>query len=476
MGGYGFSILVADDDQQRNDLLTKLLESSGFSVLSVYSGVDAITAIQENSHDMLLLDVRLPDMSGFDVLKVIKQENNCRDCFIIMISSILITSVDQSKGFESGADGYIVFPMSNREFKARINAFVRHKKTLDHLRQSEYMLRSVFENSEDGIIMLDPEGKITFANKVAHRMFARSPGHMNDLFFGTPITSGGKTIIDIPNGPDALTVELKLINLDHDDHSVSIAYLRDITERRQREEKMSERLDLMLCNERQQDKIFSLIAHDLRSPFNNLIGLTDFLVSEMEHLSRTEIVKHISSVNKSAQKVFALLLNLLDWSRLKSGSWRSENKRILLAELVNDVMALYVEMANAKNIALQNNVDATLTLYADYNVLHSVFRNLIMNSIKFTSPGGYVMANAIPAGDKMILSVTDNGAGMTTEKMNILFDKDHLGEKSHPESGTGLGLQLCKELVESAGGRMEFTSSEGQGTTASFIMPDRTGS
>lgn len=471
MSELGFTILLADDDPQRNDLLSSILEASGYHVVKVFSGLDAIDAVKESAPDMLLLDVRLPDINGFEVLQQVKQGENSKNCFVIMISSLLITSSDQSKGFEAGADGYLVFPMSNREFKARINAFVRHKSTLDDLQRSELALKAVLENSEDGIIMLDVDGKITFANKVAHRMFSIAPGHFTDLFFGEPITSREKTIIDIPSGSDVLTVELKVISLNHVHPGVSIVYLHDITERRLKETKMSEQIDRMLSNERQQDKLFSLISHDLRSPFNILIGLTDFLLTEMESISRSELATHVASVNKSAQKVFALLLNLLDWSRLKTGSWYSEFKEINLNELANNVLSVYIEMANYKKIVLENKIDPTISLNADYNILHSVLRNLLANAIKYTNDGGHVVVNAIPAGAEMILQVTDNGAGMSSEKIAMLFDKGRLGEKSHPESGTGLGLQLCKDLIESAGGRLDFSSETGKGTTVSFVLP-----
>lgn len=452
-------------------MLSELLGTSGYHVLQAFSGEETIRVTREKAPDMLLLDVRLPDVNGFEVLRLIKQENHCKNCFIIMISSMLITSADQSAGFEAGADGYLVFPMSNREFKARIAAYVRHKKTFDDLQRNELLLKAVFENSEDGIIMLDPEGKITFANKVAHRMFSISPGKMDDLFFGKPITSDEKTEIEIPHGSDVLTVELKVISLDHGQEGIFVAYLHDITESRIKEAKMSEQLDRMLCSERQQDKLFSLIAHDLRSPFNILIGLSDFLLKEMEHINRGEMLKYLSSINKSAQKVFALLLNLLDWSRLKSGNWRSEYKQVAIAELVNNVFAVYMEMADAKNIVMENKIDPGTSLSADYNILHSVFRNLLTNAIKYTAPGGHITVNSIPTGPEMTLSVTDDGAGMTAEKKEMLFDKERLDEKSHPESGTGLGLLLCKELIESAGGHIDLISALGKGTTVSFTLP-----
>jgi len=151
--------------------------------------------------------------------------------------------------------------------------------------------------------------------------------------------------------------------------------------------------------------------------------------------------------------------------------WWSEYNQVASAGLVNNVFAVYAEMADAKNIVMENKIDPGTSLSADYNILHSVFRNLLANAIKYTAPGGQITVNSISAGSEITLSVTDNGPGMTAEKKEMLFDKERLDEKSHPESGTGLGLLLCKELIESAGGHIDLISALGQGTTVSFTLP-----
>jgi K+-sensing histidine kinase KdpD len=462
-----FSILIVDDDADRNSILQKLLISMGFTVFFSYDGNDGVAKALEHNPGLILLDVKLPDINGFEVLRMLKSGDFTKNCFVVMLSSVHINSSDQTKGFETGADGYLVFPLSNREFSARIQAFVRHKQTIDSLRNSEQHLRTVLENTADGMLMIDYEGKIKFANNAAQRLFHRTTKTMKNLVFGLPITGTEKTVIDIPVGENIITAEIEVTETGIGKQKVSIVTLHDITEYRKTAEKMTNQIDLLLNNERHQDKMFSMIAHDLRSPFNVLLNLTETLAHENEDMSRAEIVRHLVSIHNSSQKVFNLLINLLDWSRIKTGHWQQFPKNIDVREFVSEVFTLYEEMASGKNIALINKITSPQWVYIDSNILHALLRNLVSNAVNFTSRGGYIAIDAKPEGACLKVLVEDNGAGMTDEKLRNLFNRDHMGEKSHQESGTGLGLYLCRELVEIAGGKLEITSTPNQGTTVS---------
>ncbi|MEI6433949.1 MAG: ATP-binding protein [Bacteroidota bacterium] len=462
-----FSILIIDDDAKRNLILQTLLIPMDFSVISAYTGEEGIQLIKDHPPEMVILDVKLPDINGFDVLEKIKSQEFSKHCFVILISSVLINSDDQSKGFESGADGYLVFPLSNREFTARIQAFVRHKQTIDSLRNSEQHLKTVLENTSHGMLMIDYEGKIKFANNAAQRLFHRTASKMKNLVFGLPITGSEKTVIDIPVDENVITAEIEVTETGIGKQKVSIVTLHDITEYRKKAEKMTDQIDLLLNKERHQDKMFSMIAHDLRSPFNVLLNLTEALVEDNEDMSREEILRHLGSIYNSSQKVFNLLINLLEWSRIKTGNWQQYPQNINLRNSVSEVFVLYKEMAIKKNISLINRIPSDTQFYTDANILRALFRNLVSNAIKFTSQGGYIAVDAKPEGAYLKVWVEDNGVGMTDEKLHNLFDRDHMGEKTHQESGTGLGLFLCRELVEIVGGKLEITSKINQGTTVS---------
>lgn len=441
-----------------------------FFVISAYSGVEGIQITRDQQPDIVILDVKLPDINGFEVLQMIKSWESTKNCFVIMISSVLISSEDQSTGFESGADGYLVFPLSNREFSARILAFVRHKQTIDALTDSELRLKTVLENTSDGMLLLDYEGKIMFANNTAQRLFHRKSDGMNDLMFGLPIVGSGKTIIDIPAEGNLITAEIEVMETGSGKQKVSIVTLRDVTEHRRLAEKMTSQIDHLLNNEQHQDKLFSMIAHDLRSPFNVLLNLTESLIEEHQGMSQDEMIKHLSIIYHSSQKVFNLLVNLLDWSRIKTGSWKQFPQLTNINSVVNEVFTIFVEMAVRKDITLINKVLSSTQLLIDLNILQAILRNLISNAIKFTSPGGYVTVNAEVEPTQLKLWVEDNGSGMSEEKLNNLFDRDHMGEKSHPDSGTGLGLYLCKELVEISGGKLEITSTPSKGTKVCCVF------
>jgi signal transduction histidine kinase len=293
---------------------------------------------------------------------------------------------------------------------------------------------------------------------------------MNNLIFGLPIMGIGKTIIDIPVDDNLISAEIEVMETGTGKQKVSIVTLHDVTEHRRLAEKMTSQIDLLLNNEQHQDKLFGMIAHDLRSPFNVLLNLTEAIILEYQGMSEDEIIKHLNIIYRSSQKVFNLLVNLLDWSRIKTGSWKQFPQSTNIGHVVSEVFTIFDEMAARKNITLTNKVPASTQLLIDLNILQAILRNLVSNAIKFTSSGGYVAVYAEDEPNQLKLWVEDNGTGMSEEKLNNLFDRDHMGEKTHPDSGTGLGLYLCKELVEISGGTLEITSAPIQGTTVCCVF------
>jgi signal transduction histidine kinase len=235
------------------------------------------------------------------------------------------------------------------------------------------------------------------------------------------------------------------------------------------------------------DKFFSILAHDLKNPFQGLLGFIDLLYEDLDELTNAQIKEYLSNVRNASYHTYALLENLLEWSRIQSGKMPFTPTVFSLREEINSVISVLDNNATRKEIKLINEVDTGLMVEADRNMIHSVLQNLITNSIKFSnSKGKVVLRSRVPQtnvqskssedqGDRQWLevSISDNGIGIPEEILPKLFKLN--GQYSQAgtanEPGTGLGLVLCHEMVEKNGGRIWAESIAGQGTTFIFTIP-----
>ncbi|MFZ1289467.1 MAG: PAS domain S-box protein [Melioribacteraceae bacterium] len=222
------------------------------------------------------------------------------------------------------------------------------------------------------------------------------------------------------------------------------------------------------------DKFFSIISHDLRSPFTSIIGFAEVMVEDLDNLSKDEIKEFTNSIYKSSKNVQNLLENLLQWSRIQTGRIEFNPINFEINNLINDVMALYQVNAARKKITLVNLVEKQIKVNADKFMIDTVLRNLISNSIKFTPQGGNIKINAEDLGnDNITISISDSGVGIKEEIIDKLFKIDsHITTRgTEKEKGTGLGLILCKEFIEKHNGKIWVESKIEQGSKFKFTLP-----
>lgn len=221
------------------------------------------------------------------------------------------------------------------------------------------------------------------------------------------------------------------------------------------------------------DHIFSIIAHDLRSPFNNILGFSDLLIENKDDDTFTESVKYLNIINSSANNTLILLDNLLNWAISQTGEISFNPVKIVFSNIIMEVLSLEKSIAMAKNISLNYFTADEIEVYADENMLKIILRNLISNAIKFTKVGGHIRIGAISKQNRIEITVSDNGIGMSEEKRKVLFDiysiSTTLGTAN--EKGSGLGLVLCKEFVEKHKGEIWVESNEGKGSDFKFTLP-----
>jgi signal transduction histidine kinase len=221
------------------------------------------------------------------------------------------------------------------------------------------------------------------------------------------------------------------------------------------------------------DLFFSIIAHDLRSPFTALFGNAELAIHYLDTSSKEEMKECLTQIKTSAESVYALLENLLTWSRLQRGMMESQAGTVPLFETVDHIMHLFILNAQQKQITLRNVVPIEVSVYADANMIQTVIRNLLSNALKFTNPGGNIEVSAQQNNQEVEILISDTGMGISEDRIPNLFQVDIRSSTrgTDGEQGTGLGLPLCKDLVEKNGGILNVESRPGKGTTIRFTLP-----
>jgi PAS domain S-box-containing protein len=268
-------------------------------------------------------------------------------------------------------------------------------------------------------------------------------------------------------------VKLSLIFDNNDKIAGILGVTRDITERKLTEKELVKKNTELKNAIAQKDKFFSILAHDLKSPFGHILNFTNLLVDEYDSFPEKKRRLFIELINKSSKQIYLLLENLLDWSRSQGGKIEFFPQKVNLDRIVIEVMELLSNSANTKKINLSKDIPSKLTLKADDYMLKTILRNLVGNAIKFTDKQGNVHISAAISGNEVIISITDNGVGMAQESIDSVFSLNNAYTKdgTEGEKGTGLGLLLCKEFIEIHGGKLSIKSKEGEGSVFSFSLP-----
>lgn len=224
----------------------------------------------------------------------------------------------------------------------------------------------------------------------------------------------------------------------------------------------------------EKDKFFSIIAHDLRSPFNGFLGLTQVMAEELPNLNMEEVQNIAVRMSKSATNLYRLLNNLLEWAQIKQGAILYKPEVVQLKLVICGSLEIIQESANNKKIDITTNIPHELQVFTDINMLQTVLRNLLSNALKFTPRGGKIhVSGRVNEYKNIEIAISDTGIGMSQTLVDNLFRLDaQKGRKgTDGELSTGLGLLLCKEFVEKQGGKLWVESAEGTGSVFYFTLP-----
>ena len=231
-------------------------------------------------------------------------------------------------------------------------------------------------------------------------------------------------------------------------------------------------LELIQLNE-DKVKLISIISHDLKNPMNTIIGLTELLEKKIQHNDLASIDEYARNINNSTQQIRTLLSNLLDWSISLGGKIEFRPIKISLRKIVDEVIGLLEETLKLKSLTIVYDCHEDVEVYVDKEMISTVLRNIISNSIKFSHPNSDIKISCERKEDQVSISILDQGIGMSEKTISRLFKAGHLqssnGTKS--EKGTGIGLMLCKDFLHKHNSDVKIESEEGKGSIFKFNLP-----
>ena len=363
-----FKLLVVDDVQTNVLLLKALLGKEGYGILVANNGQEALEVIRNENPDLILLDVMMPGMDGFEVAERLKSEE-----FRCEIPIIFLTALDDTQsivnGFKLGVGDFISKPFRKEELMVRIK------------------------------------------------------------------------------------------------HQLSLVAARRIIEEK------NEELRKTIAG---RDKMYSVIAHDLRSPMASMKMLLNTIMMSVEKDKiDPDIFDMLEMSNKTSEEVFSLLDNLLKWTKSQLGKLTVIPQKLDISGLADGVVEVMNSVAEVKHIKLIRTDHESFFVYVDIEMIKSILRNLISNAVKFSNPDSEIKVGIKAEDGKVIVSVTDSGKGIKKEDQHkLLKDSSHFTTYgTNSEEGSGLGLLLCRDFARKNGGELWFESEENLGSVFSFSLP-----
>lgn len=363
-----YKILIVDDVMSNVLLLKVLLTNEKFAIATASNGRQALEQVEKENPDLVLLDVMMPDMSGFEVAQHLKSNPNTADIPIIFLTALNSTA-DIVKGFQVGANDFISKPFNKEELIIRVT----HQISL----------------------------------VAAKRLILSKTEELQRTIVG-------------------------------------------------------------------RDKLYSVIAHDLRSPMGSIKMVLNMLILNLpSEKIGAEMYELLTMANQTTEDVFSLLDNLLKWTKSQIGKLNVVYQDVDLVEVTDGVIKIFSMVASLKKIRIREMKPEKMMVNADIDMLKTVVRNLLSNAIKFSKENSEVLVKMEEVDGMAVVSVQDYGCGISEEGQKKLLHTDtHFSTfGTNNEEGSGLGLLLCKDFVVKNGGKLWFTSKEGEGSIFSFSIP-----
>ncbi|MBB6634288.1 response regulator [Cohnella thailandensis] len=503
---YPVNILAVDDRPENLLAIEAVLEGEPYRLVRAHSGPEALKCLLREEIAVILLDVQMPGMDGFETAGHIQAYDRSKHIPIIFITATSKEAKHFSAGYSAGAIDYMVKPFVPHILKSKIRAFVRLYDMQKRLRQqteqleringhltratqeltkAEAQARVVMETSLDAVLVFDSAGLILRANPATEKMFGYSPGELPGrplelllpgLTRGSLSDLEGKVREVEPKRRDGTGFPAEIqVGRSPNDPSLLACSIRDITERKQAEAKLLEAKEIAERASTAKSEFLSFMSHEIRNPLNGVIGMLDLLLDSGLKPEQRELAE---MVLQSGNAMARIMNDVLDYSKLESGRMEMEDEPFLLKVCLEQVRDIFAAQLRAKRLEYVVVMDPELPgiVRGDMSRLQQVLLNLVGNSVKFTSEGGIYIFVALAASDEDSITaeftVKDTGIGIPEGKGDLLFHPFTQAEAStnRKYGGSGLGLAISKTLVELMGGTIRIEPSQEPGATFVFTV------
>jgi signal transduction histidine kinase len=485
------AILVVDDNEANRYAISRSLERVGFRVRQASAGLEALRLLEERPA-LVVLDVRLPDLDGFEVCRRIKADPATASLPVLQISAQFTRSADRAFGLEGGADGYLVAPIDPDELVAAVRALLRIRRAEEEARAVARQWQAMLDAIADGVCLLDPAGRVQRCNRAladilrrpADQIVGRSPA---ELGLSWPARAGdtpGRKSVEQELGGHWYRLTIDPVPGEAGGPAGAIGILADVTDRRRADEairKLNEDLErrvaartaeLQAANDELEAFAYS-VSHDLRSPLRALDGFSRILLEEHAAALPREAREYLQGVRGNAQKMGRLIDDLLQFSRL--GRQFIDKQLVSPADLVRQALTELRSEQEGRSVEI---VIGTLPpCEGDPALLQQVWLNLLSNALKYTrkQPAARIEISGEacrgPDGEECVYRVRDNGAGFDMKYARRLFG---VFQRLHPArdyEGTGVGLAIVQRIVHRHGGHVWAEAAVNEGATFSFALP-----
>jgi PAS domain S-box-containing protein len=490
-------ILVVDDNAPLRYALGRTLRQHSFEVIEASTGERALELAAAEQPDLVLLDVNLPDIHGFDVARRLKQADRTRNIPILQISASFVQMEHRMEGLAAGADAYLVEPVEPGELVANIRALLRMRDAEAGLQRTTAMLAAVVDASPLAIVVLDRDGTVRTWNPAAQQLF----GYATDEVVGQPSSGGPMAFLleaglleRLADGESTSGLELSAARKDGTGMEVSIfaaaleapgsaryvAIIEDVSGRKRYER---ERADL-LAREREarreaeaanrlKDEFLATLSHELRTPLNAIMGWASML--RQQSLDEEGSIRALEIIERNARSQQQLVNDILEVSRIIRGQLRLDLQPVDVLATIREALESVAPSAVAKHQRVDIDLpEAPILVSGDQERLQQVFWNVLSNATKYTPRDGAITITVAPTPTDVAVTVRDNGIGISPDVLPHIFERFRQGDAgpTREYGGLGLGLAIVRHLVEAHGGTVRAESGGlGQGAAFTVILP-----
>jgi len=456
-------VLIVDDREQNRYVLTRLLQQAAYQCEEAASGKEALRKLR-SLPDVVILDVHLPDMSGFDLCRQIKSDPATAQVSVLQISASFVSPEDKAKALEAGADGYLTHPLDGVVLIATLRSLIRLREAEVMARTAAVQWQSTFDALSEGLAFVDPKGKITRFN---HAFEVLCNGHAPHLaeadasellqgILGTdlPVHYSGEerysAEFDIGKRTIRTTVDRVMV---HDAEVGKIIVLTDITDRRVAEYALRTAEKLAATG-----KLAHAIAHEINNPLEALVNLI-YLANTSQRPA--EIRQYLARAEEELKRISRITKHSLSFHRDTEHA-----VSIDVGVLVNEVIELYRKAATARNVGISLDAKPTLAIRGFPGQLTQVFGNLVRNATEAAPANSQVAVRVRPVNraghEGARVTIHDAGAGIPISVQEQIYDPFFTTKEL---KGSGLGLWVSRALIVNHGGTIRFRSSTRKGAS-----------